>query len=96
MSKETKFTRGKLEAFDESVIDGYGNLIVEFNGVGTSWSEDEANALLFKTAPKLYYVLDKITEMQARNYGDGMKTHIDLIDLVNEAKALLAEVRGEQ
>jgi len=59
-------------------------------------SESLANAHLIKAAPKLYAILDRIVEMQVKNYGDGMMTHIELISLSQEAKSLLAEARGER
>lgn len=53
-------------------------------------------ARFIKTAPEMYDVLKRIVEMQKRNYGHGMDTHIELIKLAKEAAQILKKARGEE
>ena len=94
MSDETKFTKGKLEVFDESVVDDEGNLIVEFNGEHTGYYEDEANAKLFKTAPKLYERIEELNKLLLSLAPD-VWGEVDLGLAVYFNEELLAEARGE-
>ena len=98
MSKETKFTKGdwELQVYDLPITSSecYYILDDKGNSIADTFIKDDAH--LIKTAPKLYNVLDKIVNMQVKNYGNSMMTHIELISLAQEAKATLAEARGEE
>jgi len=41
---------------------------------------------------ELASMLQKICDMQSRNYGDGIDTHIELIGLCREARELLSNI----
>lgn len=56
---------------------------------------DEANANLIAAAPELLESLIEISEMQKLNYGDGMTTHIKLIEMVRKADLSIAKALGE-
>ena len=56
----------------------------------------QANAHLIAAAPEMYRMLGKIIEFQKDNLGDGIKTHLGLIDLAKQIDAVLKKARGEE
>jgi hypothetical protein len=54
-------------------------------------TENDADARLIAAAPDLRDALKAICDMQARNYGDGMETHMALHELVEAGRAALAK-----
>lgn len=55
-----------------------------------------ANAHLIATAPELLEVLIEIVEMQSKNYGNGMVTHMQLANLAKKAKIVIEKALGQQ
>lgn len=55
---------------------------------------NSADARLIAAAPELLKALDAICSTQAQHYGDGIRTHMNLIRLADNARAILANARG--
>ncbi|EPJ3738909.1 hypothetical protein NXT90_000584 [Proteus mirabilis] len=55
-----------------------------------------ANAHLIATAPELLEALIEIVEMQSKNYGNGMVTHMQLANLAKKAKIVIEKALGQQ
>lgn len=65
----------------------------------TNWhgqSVQEANARLIAAAPELLEALIEIVEMQSKNYGNGMVTHMQLANLAKKAKIVIEKALGKQ
>lgn len=81
-------------------VRGWGRLTGTGGGLGLSYEYAEAiqnaNALLIAAAPDLLTALAHICEMQARNYGDGVSTHMELIGLAERARAAIAKATGSE
>jgi len=63
--------------------------------VERDFDERRANAALIAAAPEMYDMLKRICEMQEKNYGDGIETHIALIAMTQKAREILKKARGE-
>ena len=61
------------------------------NGYWTMCEESQANALLISKAPEMLKMLQSIIFLQKENYGDGVETHLALLDKVKEIKQLIKE-----
>ena len=53
----------------------------------------EANAKLISCAPEMLEMLEIIFRLQKDNYGNGMETHIALIQKANEIEQLLIKIK---
>ncbi|NBM79637.1 hypothetical protein GWI76_10265 [Proteus sp. G2659] len=56
----------------------------------------QANAHLIAAAPELLEALIEIVEMQSKNYGNGMVTHMQLANLAKKAKIVIEKALGKQ
>ena len=105
---EFKGTKGKFNAHTEVAnwysfenrffeVTDENNQIVAFvknwNGAGEQPKHD---ARLLAAAPELLEALIDIVEMQSKNYGDGIATHIKLKKLAEKANLAIAKALGQQ
>ncbi|XTD82968.1 hypothetical protein AB8849_07095 [Proteus vulgaris] len=66
------------------------------NGNYVGLTNSKANAHLIATAPELLEALIEIVEMQSKNYGNGMVTHMQLANLAKKAKIVIEKALGQQ
>lgn len=59
-------------------------------------ANQKADAHLIATAPELLEALIEIVEMQSKNYGNGMVTHMQLANLAKKAKIVIEKALGQQ
>ena len=91
-SRNGKTTRGLSPC---RIVDDNGNVIA-FAVPQKSRKEQIANTNLIARAKEMYQMLNKVVEFQERNYGNGVKTHLNFIELVEDIKMVLKKARGEQ
>ena len=60
------------------------------------WVKAEDYDALQSLNAELLEALESICAMQARNYGDATQTHLDLPELTDKAKAVIAKARNAQ
>ncbi|HHR6244938.1 TPA: hypothetical protein ACS73G_003713 [Providencia alcalifaciens] len=56
----------------------------------------EEDARLISAAPELLETLIEVVEMQSKNYGNGMVTHMQLANLAKKAKIVIEKALGQQ
>lgn len=66
------------------------------NGNYVGFTNSKANAHLIATAPELLEALIEIVEMQSKNYGNGMVTHMQLANIAKKAKIVIEKALGQQ
>ena len=88
---EVEFTKGDLTSSGVHIIDADGFKISQALGDFTAGKEDEANALLFSKANKMYGLLSRL---QGFNAPPEHFTE-DELDALIEIKPLLAQIRGD-
>ncbi|MCW9688153.1 hypothetical protein [Proteus terrae] len=59
-------------------------------------ANQKADAHLIAAAPELLEALIEIVEMQSKNYGNGMVTHMQLANLAKKAKIVIEKALGKQ
>ena len=59
-------------------------------------ANQKEDAHLIAAAPELLEALIEIVEMQSKNYGNGMNTHIHLANLAKKARIVIAKALGQQ
>ncbi|QHP78376.1 hypothetical protein EKQ45_08655 [Proteus vulgaris] len=59
-------------------------------------ANQKADAHLIAAAPELLEALIEIVEMQSKNYGNGMVTHMQLANLAKKAKIVIEKALGQQ
>ncbi|QUT02800.1 hypothetical protein [Proteus terrae] len=59
-------------------------------------ANQKADSHLIAVAPELLEALIEIVEMQSKNYGNGMVTHMQLANLAKKAKIVIAKALGQQ
>jgi 3D (Asp-Asp-Asp) domain-containing protein len=95
---ETKFTKGEWVKNDELTVrtGAFGFISTELSGATHSgFRERGYNAHLIAAAPEMYAMLESLVDMQNKNYGHGMETHIKLAAMAKDIQALLAKAQGE-
>ncbi|AZF93043.1 MAG: hypothetical protein [Phage NV18] len=73
-----------------------GKTCVDGEYIELSVNEQIANAHLISSAPELLEALIEIVEMQSKNYGNGMVTHMQLANLAKKAKIVIEKALGQQ
>ncbi|QUT00972.1 hypothetical protein [Proteus terrae] len=58
-------------------------------------ANQKADSHLIAVAPELLEALIEIVEMQSKNYGNGMVTHMQLANLAKKAKIVIAKALGQ-
>lgn len=76
-------------------IVGNDGQYIGFVGDSDELSPIDTNANIIAAAPELLEALIEISEMQKLHYGDGMTTHIKLIEMVRKADLAIAKALGE-
>ncbi|HHR6572386.1 hypothetical protein ABN197_18855 [Providencia alcalifaciens] len=66
------------------------------NGNYVGLTNSKANAHLIAMAPELLETLIEVVEMQSKNYGNGMVTHMQLANLAKKAKIVIEKALGQQ
>ncbi|MGS8100390.1 hypothetical protein [Providencia sp. PROV_01] len=66
------------------------------NGSYVGLTNSTANARLISAAPELLETLIEVVEMQSKNYGNGMVTHMQLANLAKKAKIVIEKALGQQ
>lgn len=82
-----------VKRYDPEGYDGLSALMREAE-YGEWVSGEDYDALLSLNA-ELLEALESICTMQARNYGDATQTHLDLPELTDKARALIAKARSQ-
>ena len=91
---EVEFTKGDLTSSGVHIIGADGFKISQVLGVFTTSKEDEANALLFSKANKMYEKLEYLNGLLLSLDAEAWGT-TDLGAESSEIEELLAQVRGE-